>query len=120
MTRGDAEKMLSDLVKKGRRQTDGLLKELERLVRQARKERRRPRRAGPQTGDPGRAPRPQETRLGDRRRPVRLPAARPRRGEQLEVEIDSLAFGGRGVARADGYVVFVAGAPARATASAPR
>jgi 23S rRNA (uracil1939-C5)-methyltransferase len=39
------------------------------------------------------------------------PAARgPRRGEQLEVEIDSLAFGGRGVARADGFVVFVAGA----------
>jgi 23S rRNA (uracil1939-C5)-methyltransferase len=32
-----------------------------------------------------------------------------RRGELLEVEIDSLAFGGRGVARADGYVVFVAG-----------
>jgi 23S rRNA (uracil1939-C5)-methyltransferase len=39
------------------------------------------------------------------------PAARSaRRGELLEVEIDSLAFGGRGVARADGYVVFVAGA----------
>jgi 23S rRNA (uracil1939-C5)-methyltransferase len=38
------------------------------------------------------------------------PAARPHRGELLEVEIDSLAFGGRGVARADGYVVFVAGA----------
>ncbi len=38
------------------------------------------------------------------------PAARPRRGELLEVEIDSLAFGGRGVARTDGYVVFVAGA----------
>jgi 23S rRNA (uracil1939-C5)-methyltransferase len=37
------------------------------------------------------------------------PAARPRRGEQLEVEIDSLAFGGRGVARTDGFVVFVAG-----------
>jgi 23S rRNA (uracil1939-C5)-methyltransferase len=36
-------------------------------------------------------------------------AARPRRGEQLEVEIDSLAFGGRGVARVGGYVVFVAG-----------
>ncbi|MBS1880866.1 MAG: 23S rRNA (uracil(1939)-C(5))-methyltransferase RlmD [Actinobacteria bacterium] len=34
----------------------------------------------------------------------------PRRGELLEVEIDSLAFGGRGVARADGFVVFVAGA----------
>ncbi|HVY78269.1 MAG TPA: 23S rRNA (uracil(1939)-C(5))-methyltransferase RlmD [Solirubrobacterales bacterium] len=38
------------------------------------------------------------------------PAARRHRGEQLEVEIDSLAFGGRGVARADGLVVFVAGA----------
>ena len=37
------------------------------------------------------------------------PATRPRKGEQLEVEIDSLAFGGRGVARAEGYVVFVAG-----------
>jgi 23S rRNA (uracil1939-C5)-methyltransferase len=36
-------------------------------------------------------------------------AARPRRGEQLEVEIDSLAFGGRGIARVGGYVVFVAG-----------
>jgi 23S rRNA (uracil1939-C5)-methyltransferase len=39
------------------------------------------------------------------------PAARgPRRGELLEVEIDSLAFGGRGVARAEGFVVFVSGA----------
>jgi 23S rRNA (uracil1939-C5)-methyltransferase len=39
------------------------------------------------------------------------PAARgPRRGDLLEVEIDSLAFGGRGVARTDGLVVFVAGA----------
>jgi 23S rRNA (uracil1939-C5)-methyltransferase len=39
------------------------------------------------------------------------PAARgPRRGELLEVEVDSLAFGGRGVARADGFVVFVSGA----------
>ena len=36
--------------------------------------------------------------------------AKRHRGEQLEVEIDSLAFGGRGVARADGMVVFVAGA----------
>jgi 23S rRNA (uracil1939-C5)-methyltransferase len=36
--------------------------------------------------------------------------ARRHRGEQLEVEIDSLAFGGRGLARADGLVVFVAGA----------
>jgi 23S rRNA (uracil1939-C5)-methyltransferase len=39
-----------------------------------------------------------------------IAAARPRRGERLEVEIESLAFGGRGVARAEGYVVFVAGA----------
>jgi 23S rRNA (uracil1939-C5)-methyltransferase len=31
-------------------------------------------------------------------------AARPQRGEQLEVEIDSLAHGGRGVARVGGYV----------------
>ncbi len=38
MTRGDAEKMVSDLIKRGRRQTDGMLKELERLVKQARKE----------------------------------------------------------------------------------
>jgi 23S rRNA (uracil1939-C5)-methyltransferase len=30
--------------------------------------------------------------------------------DQLELEIDSLAFGGRGVARADGLVVFVTGA----------
>jgi 23S rRNA (uracil1939-C5)-methyltransferase len=32
------------------------------------------------------------------------------RGELLDVEIDSLAFGGRGVARRDGFVVFVSGA----------
>ena len=39
------------------------------------------------------------------------PAARgPRRGELLEVEVESLAFGGRGVARTEGLVVFVAGA----------
>jgi 23S rRNA (uracil1939-C5)-methyltransferase len=37
-------------------------------------------------------------------------AARPRRGEELELEVDTLAYGGRGVARSDGYVVFVAGA----------
>jgi 23S rRNA (uracil1939-C5)-methyltransferase len=36
-------------------------------------------------------------------------AARPRRGELLELEVDSLAFGGRGVARHGGYVVFVSG-----------
>ncbi|MGE5283074.1 MAG: 23S rRNA (uracil(1939)-C(5))-methyltransferase RlmD [Chloroflexota bacterium] len=32
-----------------------------------------------------------------------------RRGEQLDLEIESLAFGGRGVARSEGLVVFVAG-----------
>jgi 23S rRNA (uracil1939-C5)-methyltransferase len=36
------------------------------------------------------------------------PQAR-RRGEQLELEVESLAFGGRGVARVEGLVVFVAG-----------
>jgi ElaB/YqjD/DUF883 family membrane-anchored ribosome-binding protein len=38
MTRGDADKMISYMIKRGRRQTDSLLKELERLVKQARKE----------------------------------------------------------------------------------
>jgi 23S rRNA (uracil1939-C5)-methyltransferase len=33
--------------------------------------------------------------------------ARPARGEILELTVDSLAFGGAGVARRDGYVVFV-------------
>ena len=37
-------------------------------------------------------------------------AARPRRGEALELRIDGVAQGGAGVARADGFVVFVAGA----------
>ncbi len=41
--------------------------------------------------------------------PGQTKAVRPKRGELLEVEIDSLAFGGRGVARVDGYVVFVSG-----------
>ena len=35
---------------------------------------------------------------------------RARRGEELELTVESLAFGGAGVARHDGYVVFVAGA----------
>ncbi|HZU40353.1 MAG TPA: 23S rRNA (uracil(1939)-C(5))-methyltransferase RlmD [Solirubrobacteraceae bacterium] len=35
---------------------------------------------------------------------------RPRRGDELELRVDSLAFGGAGVARLDGYVVFVQGA----------
>ncbi|MGH2916966.1 MAG: 23S rRNA (uracil(1939)-C(5))-methyltransferase RlmD, partial [Solirubrobacteraceae bacterium] len=37
-------------------------------------------------------------------------AARPQRGDELELTIEALAFGGAGVARADGYVVFVSGA----------
>ena len=36
--------------------------------------------------------------------------ARPRPSDELELEIGSLAQGGRGVARLNGYVVFVAGA----------
>ncbi len=36
--------------------------------------------------------------------------SRPVRGAELELTIESLAFGGRGVARRDGYVVFVQGA----------
>jgi 23S rRNA (uracil1939-C5)-methyltransferase len=35
---------------------------------------------------------------------------RPHRGDELELSVDSLAFGGAGVARLDGYVVFVSGA----------
>src|ERR671915_2194756 len=37
-------------------------------------------------------------------------AARPRPGDELELTIDRLAHGGAGVARLDGYVVFVRGA----------
>ena len=33
----------------------------------------------------------------------------PSRGDELELTVDSLAYGGNGVARRDGYVVFVAG-----------
>ncbi len=35
--------------------------------------------------------------------------ARPQRGQSLSVTIDDLAFGGEGVGRVDGYVVFVRG-----------
>jgi 23S rRNA (uracil1939-C5)-methyltransferase len=34
-------------------------------------------------------------------------APRPRRGQELDLRVESLAFGGAGVARAEGYVVFV-------------
>ena len=34
---------------------------------------------------------------------------RPQRGEELELQVDALAYGGAGVARTEGYVVFVRG-----------
>jgi 23S rRNA (uracil1939-C5)-methyltransferase len=37
-------------------------------------------------------------------------SARPDRGAELDLRVDALAFGGNGVARLDGYVVFVRGA----------
>jgi 23S rRNA (uracil1939-C5)-methyltransferase len=46
--------------------------------------------------------------MADARRPPGAP--RPHRGDRLELTIDSLAHGGAGVARSDGYVVFVSGA----------
>jgi 23S rRNA (uracil1939-C5)-methyltransferase len=36
-------------------------------------------------------------------------SARPHRGDELDLTVESLAYGGSGVARRDGYVVFVAG-----------
>jgi len=38
------------------------------------------------------------------------PSKKPQRGDELELRVDALAFGGNGVARLDGYVVFVNGA----------
>jgi len=37
-------------------------------------------------------------------------ATRPRPGQEVELTVDTLAYGGNGVARTGGYVVFVAGA----------
>jgi 23S rRNA (uracil1939-C5)-methyltransferase len=42
--------------------------------------------------------------------PTAQPCTRPRRGDELELTVDTLAYGGAGVARLDGYVVFVQGA----------
>ena len=42
--------------------------------------------------------------------PTTASQVRPSRGDELELTIDSLAHGGNGVARLEGYVVFVAGA----------
>src|SRR3954469_17976718 len=36
--------------------------------------------------------------------------ARPKPGSQLELTVDDFAFGGAGIARVEGYVVFVRGA----------
>lgn len=41
--------------------------------------------------------------------PAASTTIRPHRGDQLELTIDTLAFGGSGVARHEGYVVFVQG-----------
>ncbi|MET0761362.1 MAG: 23S rRNA (uracil(1939)-C(5))-methyltransferase RlmD [Thermoleophilaceae bacterium] len=41
---------------------------------------------------------------------VQATRTRPRPGDQLELRIDALAHGGAGVARSEGYVVFVRGA----------
>src|SRR4051812_20262594 len=37
-------------------------------------------------------------------------ATRPQKGDELDLRVDALAFGGNGVARHEGYVVFVPGA----------
>ena len=44
---------------------------------------------------------------------------RPERGQEVEVTVDRLAYGGNGVARLDGYVLFVPGR-SPATSSARR
>ena len=35
---------------------------------------------------------------------------RPEKGAELDLTVDALAYGGNGVARMEGYVVFVSGA----------
>jgi 23S rRNA (uracil1939-C5)-methyltransferase len=42
--------------------------------------------------------------------PATPQSARPRPGDEVDVTVDTLAYGGKGVARLDGYVVFVQGA----------
>ena len=52
--------------------------------------------------------------------PAHAAAERPRRGDELELRVDDLAHGGAGVARRDGYVVFVEGGLPGRPACAPR
>src|SRR4051812_157496 len=42
--------------------------------------------------------------------PTKPRSARPRGGAEVELTVDSFAHGGNGVARLDGYVLFVQGA----------
>ena len=37
-------------------------------------------------------------------------STRPQRGAELELDVDGIAFGGRGIARTDGFVLFIEGA----------
>ena len=48
--------------------------------------------------------------LTTRERPTLEAQERPRRGELLTLDVESLAYGGKGIARRNGYVVFIAGA----------
>jgi 23S rRNA (uracil1939-C5)-methyltransferase len=41
---------------------------------------------------------------------MEIAETKPRSGQELELDVDALAQGGRGIARANGYVVFVSGA----------
>ena len=43
---------------------------------------------------------------------------RPSRGDELDLSVESLAYGGAGVARFHSYVVFVEGAPDNANSDA--
>ena len=47
--------------------------------------------------------------IDTQKRPAERTQERPRRGELLDLDVESLAYGGRGIARRNGYVVFVAG-----------
>ena len=115
MTRGDAEKMLGEL-RQTRPQTD---RHAARASSSDWSNRPAKRSAAATVARCANRPPRQRAARGKNWARWARPAARSRRprgrrrGEQLEVEIDSLAFGGRGVARADGFVVFVAGGAAR-------